>query len=115
MDSELKPCPFCGADLHMVQDCFDYYGPCDQHVPGCALDGADVRIHRTQSEAIAAWNRRADPTPPEIARLRGAARNIMPYLHWTVGPESPGYHPTMPSAVDDFAAALAQQGGDDGQ
>lgn len=42
----------------------------------------------------------------EIARLRKAARNLIPYLEWTVGPESPGCHPTMPSAVGTFMDAF---------
>jgi hypothetical protein len=40
--------------------------------------------------------------------LEEALRNIKPYLVWTVGPESPGHHPTMPSAVDVFVAALQE-------
>lgn len=40
------------------------------------------------------------------AGLRSAARNILPYLRFTVGSESPGHHPTMPSAVAAFEAAL---------
>jgi hypothetical protein len=36
------------------------------------------------------------------ARLREAADYIAPYLIWTVGDESPGHHPTMPSAVSAF-------------
>lgn len=42
----------------------------------------------------------------ENERLRTAMRRIAPYLRWTVGEESPGYHPTMPSAVSAFLAAL---------
>ena len=34
-----------------------------------------------------------------VEELETAGRYIKPYLVWTVGPESPGYHPTMPSAV----------------
>lgn len=42
----------------------------------------------------------------ENERLATAMRNIKPYLEWTIGPESPGYHPTMPSAVASFLDAL---------
>lgn len=35
-----------------------------------------------------------------------AARHILPYLRWTIGPESPGHHPTMPSAVAAFQKAF---------
>jgi hypothetical protein len=45
----------------------------------------------------------------ENERLTRAMRNIKPYLVWTVGPESPGYHPTMPSAVQAFLAALERK------
>lgn len=41
-----------------------------------------------------------------VERLRKAADYIAPYLIWTVGPESPGYHPTMPSAVSAFLCAF---------
>jgi hypothetical protein len=42
----------------------------------------------------------------EIERLRNAADYIAPYLRWTVGEESPGHHPTMPSAVAAFHVAF---------
>ena len=41
-----------------------------------------------------------------VAELEGAGRNIKPYLIFTIGKNSPGYHPTMPSAVNEFCAAL---------
>ena len=34
------------------------------------------------------------------------ARSLKPYLDWTLSAESPGYHPTMPSAVAAFLEAL---------
>jgi hypothetical protein len=42
----------------------------------------------------------------EIERLRKAADYISPYLRYTIGDESPGYHPTMPSAVAAFHHAF---------
>ena len=45
----------------------------------------------------------------EIERLRTAMRHILPYLNWTIGEESPGHHPTMPSAVAAFRAALGSK------
>lgn len=42
----------------------------------------------------------------EIERLRKAADYIAPYLRWTISDESPGYHPTMPSAVAAFHASF---------
>jgi len=44
----------------------------------------------------------------EKAELVKGMRYILPYLEWTIGKESPGYHPTMPSAVADFRATLAK-------
>jgi hypothetical protein len=46
-----------------------------------------------------------------VEGLLEAARNLLPYLRWTVSDESPGYHPTMPSAVGAFIAAIAKAGG----
>jgi hypothetical protein len=46
----------------------------------------------------------------ELERLRcveKAARGILPYAEWTIGDESPGHHPTMPSAVASLVSALA--------
>ena len=49
----------------------------------------------------------------ELASLRANAeamalqgRFLKPYLVWTCGPESPGCHPTMPSACGAFLDAL---------
>ena len=42
----------------------------------------------------------------ENEKLREAGRRIAPYLRWTISEESPGHHPTMPSAVSAFLAAL---------
>lgn len=57
-----------------------------------------------------------DAMSDEIASLRArvevletAGRYIKPYLVWTVGPESPGHHPTMPSAVGAYLDTLARQ------
>ena len=47
------------------------------------------------------------PAPDAVARLVDAARALQPYLDWTLGPESPGHHPTMASAVAAFKEALA--------
>lgn len=44
----------------------------------------------------------------ERGRMVEAARNLLPYLRWTVGEENPGFHPTMPSAVAAFEATLKE-------
>jgi len=41
-----------------------------------------------------------------LEALVEAGNRLLPYLAWTIGPESPGHHPTMPSAVAHFSAAL---------
>ena len=47
------------------------------------------------------------PAAPVVwTELLVAVRYMMPYLIWTMGPESPGHHPTMPSAVARLRAAL---------
>lgn len=43
----------------------------------------------------------------QVESLARACRNVKPYLEWTISPESPGHHPTMPSAVGAFIEALA--------
>ena len=43
------------------------------------------------------------------AALEKAARYIMPYLVFTIGDESPGYHPTMPSAVGAFKEVVGAE------
>jgi hypothetical protein len=49
---------------------------------------------------------RALAAEAKVARLEGAAFNIMPYLIFTIGDESPCHHPTMPSAVGAFMEAF---------
>jgi len=46
---------------------------------------------------------------PDSALVQ-AAQKLAPYLYWTIGPESPGHHPTMPSAVREFLNALDATG-----
>ena len=41
----------------------------------------------------------------ELLDLREAVSTILPYLRWTISDESPGHHPTMPSAVAVVEAA----------
>ncbi len=44
-----------------------------------------------------------------------AGRHILPYLRWTIGDESPGHHPTMPSAVVAFEEAFGFDGKTSGE
>lgn len=41
-----------------------------------------------------------------VTELETAARHIWPYLVYTIGEESPGHHPTMPSAVGAFSEVV---------
>lgn len=41
-----------------------------------------------------------------VGILLDAMNRIRPYLVWTIGNESPGHHPTMPSAVAEFLHTL---------
>jgi hypothetical protein len=74
--------------------------------PDGPRDGIDY-VHEKDLPPEAAQQGEADNA--RIASLEKAGRNILPYLRWTIGPESPGYHPTMPSAVEAFARALTQE------
>ena len=61
MTSELKTCPFCGAqreyihihDTALVSRFIEYYARCWQ----CAACGP---LAETEAEAIAAWNKRVE-------------------------------------------------------
>jgi hypothetical protein len=49
---------------------------------------------------------RSQPAGVRVKGL-GALKRIIPYLDWTISGESPGHHPTMPSAVAAFKDALS--------
>ena len=65
MAEKLRPCPFCGGEAHVLSEkthnggrkfrvgCYD---PC---CSGAAFEGA---VYFDRSEAVAAWNRRAERT-----------------------------------------------------
>ena len=60
MNTELKPCPFCGG-----RACWSRYRTEDLYWVQCADDmcGASLSLGEfTQDEAAAKWNRRAEPT-----------------------------------------------------
>lgn len=52
--SDLKPCPFCRNEAHIVDDFITFYGQCHN----CGATGA---VSSYRSGAIEAWNRRAQP------------------------------------------------------
>jgi hypothetical protein len=69
-------------------------------------DGSDIPLGSECREAAAELT----ALRARLAELEGAAHNILPYLQFTIGPESPGHHPTMPSAVAMFQEVLGRHG-----
>lgn len=69
---------------------------------GWIVDLAALRTRQPEYGRIHTYSSRSGGQPLEDTRrvaLIEAYRNIMSYLEWTIGPESPGFHPTMRSAV----------------
>ena len=63
-------------------------------------------VTRPRIASTATLQAENDRLKARVAELEEAGRNIKPYLIFTIGEESPGYHPTMPSAVAEFCVAL---------
>lgn len=61
MSDKLKPCPFCGGKVEAFYD--SNYG--NEWIVICRNDNCDVdastSFMRTKEQAVAAWNRRAEP------------------------------------------------------
>lgn len=68
MQSELKPCPFCGGDAYIDDDTMGHSVVCCKNIE-CRAQGP---FRPTDDEAIAAWNTRASDA--EITRLTEALR-----------------------------------------
>ena len=73
-DQPLKPCPFCGsATAPKVSSYCGFVVRCRAITGGC---GAETGRFRDPSEAIAAWNKRADQSK-ELDALRAFAQAVM--------------------------------------
>jgi len=117
-DGELLPCPFCGGDSHAR--------PEEQHEPGCyfiilarlkAAPRGDISL---VPELLAAWNRRATPSPGKAdaerlaflidrgLELIACECEVGPPRMWTLGGMSQpiGWFPTQRAAID---AAIQQE------
>ena len=70
--SELKPCPFCGSTVYLLDvatrysmtELWDVYCANRQ----CYLSGGTNNMYETRQMAIEAWHTRVEP--PELATLR---------------------------------------------
>lgn len=86
--------------------------------PECGVNGCQSLVWKSLYESAvkgrsdfreAYREARASAARPAVTDdLRTAAKNLMPYLRWTISAESPGHHPTLPSAMHALEAALSQ-------
>ena len=58
-DVPLKPCPFCGGEATM-KHVTELWEPKDSYWAACKCCHMSGRHYRTEAEAIAAWNSRAE-------------------------------------------------------
>lgn len=102
MADALKPCRWCdGTEVsqHSNGDAF-YWVQCNDE--RCLAEGP---IRTTETDAIAAWNRRAPLAPPTEAEVEAAARTIASNRGWDW---EGGTQPTTRQQLrDDARAALA--------
>ena len=66
--TDLKPCPFCGSEAEMKHEVSPEFG--DIYNVQCECLRAQTQLYRTEAEAIAAWNARAERTCEEIVCCR---------------------------------------------
>ena len=101
--SELKPCPFCGKDVFLLDVAtrssanakWDVY--CRTH--GCFLNSGTNNMFSNREEAFIAWNTRAEP--PELIALREQVKLLREALEWLVN--------EMDCRDDDFGGCLFTQ------
>ena len=75
--SELLPCPFCGGNAECDEVfCYPECDQCGAVIPdGYGYEGENLGFP-TRSEAIAAWNTRAAPTPDAHSEVGVRAGNL---------------------------------------
>lgn len=103
----LVACPFCGKGLFMRKG-RNPYGRCE--TDDCWLSDRKIMIPLDDPHQVEQFARRPieERQAAEIDRLRRAGSLILPYLEWTISSESPGHHPTLPSAVAEFRQTLKE-------
>lgn len=74
MSDELKPCPFCGAsgEVHTVYNSMfetNTYTVVCSNEDSCPVNYLSMKCHRTEQEAIEAWNTRIG-VQTEIVRCK---------------------------------------------
>lgn len=77
--TDLKPCPFCGADADRrpIAGAFDRHGNGYEWRLDCSMCGAGVDLlFATPAEAISAWNRRAPAVGSEGEGRRFVAQAL---------------------------------------
>ncbi len=83
----VKPCPFCAGDVTIEVKHSKITGLQDRYFPSC-LDGDCVGFivdpyatYSTKREAIATWNRRADPLAAQAPAMLEALREAHDVMH----------------------------------
>lgn len=68
MTSELKPCPFCGGDAEIINDCGQFYAECGNSA--CVSKPTTV-LDDVLETVVEDWNTRAAPSADTIAPSSG--------------------------------------------
>ena len=82
MSDDLKPCPFCGVGVRAMsryhpRDPNEWYVSCGAR--DCVMQ-PETPTYRTETEAVAAWNRRPD-TRREALEEAAKAAGLASWMH----------------------------------